>query len=291
VAGSADQEPWADLGTVNPQEQLELRRKYIEERYRLMPYLYTLAEETARTGVPMRRPVFMEFPNGARDGHPIDIDAQASGEFMLGHNLLIAPAPYPEQPDAYMAELPTRTWYDYWNGKRLPQSPPAKPGVDGIPLSGPDLVPLTATIHPVLSTLPVFVRGGAILPVAPLTQSTAEVPQGPLTLRVYAGPDCRGSLYLDDGHSYAYTRGESRRMDFTCEVTPEALTLKVAEQGSYKPWWTQVRVEIYGWEPHAGSAAIEGDSGSGAAPAVRREGEATVVMFPETGKGLTLRVQ
>jgi len=242
--GTGNQEPW-----VGGPAQEAIRRRFINERYRLMPYLYTLADETSRTGLPIMRPVFLDYPRAATDGHPIDIDASTGGEFLLGHDLLIAPSPYPEAPDAYTVELPTPDWYDYWTGKRLPPSTPGKPSVAGIPPSGADLIPLTTSIRPELDTLPVFVRGGAILPIAPLTQSTAEIPQGPLTLRLYAGPDCRGSLYLDDGHTYAYTHGDSRLMTFTCNITPDALTLNIAEQGTYKPWWKDIRLEIYGWQP------------------------------------------
>ena len=285
--GTGDQEPWADLGPNSP-DQLAIRRRFIEERYRLMPYLYTLADETSRTGLPIMRPVFLDYPRAATDGHPIDIDPSTGGEFLLGHDLLIAPSPYPEEPDGYTVELPTPDWYDYWTGKRLPPSTPAKPAVAGVPPSGADLVPLTTWIRPELSTLPVFVRGGAILPIAPLTQSTSEVPQGPLTLRLYAGPDCRGSLYLDDGHTYAYTHGDSLRMSFTCNITPDALTLNIAEQGSYKPWWKDIRLEIYGWQPHTGTATLEGSTTS---LPIERTGEATIITLPETNRGLSLRVQ
>jgi alpha-glucosidase len=280
-AGTGDKEPW-----VNGPEQLAIRRRFIEERYRLMPYLYALADETSRTGLPMMRPVFLDYPHAATDGHPIDIDPSTSGEFLLGHDLLIAPSPYPEQPDGYVVELPTPDWYDYWTGKRLPPSTPAKPTVDGVPPSGADLVPLTTWIRPELSTLPVFVRGGAILPIAPLTQSTAETPQGPLTLRLYAGPDCRGSLYLDDGHTYAYTRGDSLRMNFTCNVTPDALTLNITEQGSYKPWWKDIRLEIYGWQPHTNTATLNNSQLT-----LERAGEATILTLPETQHDLTVSVR
>jgi alpha-glucosidase len=288
-SGTADQEPWADLppaGSPGP-DQLAIRRRFIEERYRLMPYLYTLADETSRTGLPIMRPVFLDYPRAATDGHPIDTDPSTSGEFLLGHDLLIAPSPYPEEPDAYAVELPTPVWYDYWTGKRLPPSTPSKPAVDGVPPSGADLVPLTAAIHPNLATLPVFVRGGAILPIAPLTQSTAETPQGPLTLRLYAGPDCRGSLYLDDGHTYAYTRGDFLRMNFTCDVTPDALTLHIAPQGTYKPWWSSIRLEIYGWQPHANTAALAGTTAS---LPVEHSGELTTITFPETLRDTTITI-
>ena len=283
-SGTGDQEPWAIL-TPNGPDQLAIRRRFIEERYRLMPYLYTLADETSRTGLPIMRPVFLDYPRAATDGHPIDIDASTGGEFLLGHDLLIAPSPYPEAPDAYTVELPTPDWYDYWTGKRLPPSTPGKPSVAGIPPSGADLVPLTTSIRPELSTLPVFVRGGAILPIAPLTQSTAETPQGPLTLRLYAGPDCRGSLYLDDGHTYAYTHGDSLRMSFTCNITPEALTLNITEQGTYKPWWKDIRLEIYGWQPHANAATLNNST-----LAVEHSGEATTLTLPETGHNISVTI-
>ena len=283
-SGTGDQEPWAIL-TPNGPDQLAIRRRFIEERYRLMPYLYTLADETSRTGLPIMRPVFLEYPRAATDGHPIDIDASTGGEFLLGHDLLIAPSPYPEAPDAYTVELPTPDWYDYWTGKRLPPSTPGKPSVAGIPPSGADLVPLTTSIRPELDTLPVFVRGGAILPIAPLTQSTAETPQGPLTLRLYAGPDCRGSLYLDDGHTYAYTHGDSLRMTFTCSITPEALSLNITEQGTYKPWWKDIRLEIYGWQPHANAATLNNST-----LAVEHSGEATTLTLPETGHNISVTI-
>jgi alpha-glucosidase len=282
-AGTGDQEPW-----VGGAEQEAIRRRFIEERYRLMPYLYTLADETSRTGLPMMRPVFLDYPHPATDGHAIDIDPSSSGEFLLGHDLLIAPSPYPEEPDGYVVEFPTHDWYDYWTGKRLPPSTPAKAAVDGVPASGADLVPLTTWIRPELSTLPVFVRGGAILPIAPLTQSTAETPQGPLTLRLYAGPDCRGSLYLDDGHTYAYTRGDSLRMSFTCDITPDALTFKITEEGTYKPWWRDIRLEICGWEPHSNTATIEGST---TPLPIDRTAEAIVITLPEAHRDLSLRVQ
>ena len=57
-----DQEPW-----VGGPEAEAVRRRYIEDRYRLMPYLYTLAEENSRTGIPMMRPLFLEFPDATAD--------------------------------------------------------------------------------------------------------------------------------------------------------------------------------------------------------------------------------
>ena len=82
------------------------------------------------------------------------------------------------------------------------------------------------SVTPKLGQLPVYVRGGSILPIAPLTQSTAEVPSGPLTLRVYplapslkiAGKACEGEVYSDDGHTFAFRQGAYARVHFTCTI-------------------------------------------------------------------------
>ena len=108
----ADQEPWAH----GPQHEA-IRRRFIEERYRLMPYLYTTAEEMSRTGLPIMRPLFLEFPNATPDGHPLDLDA--GSEFLFGPDILVAPPPTPTMLDPYEVKLPPGDWYDYWTGQPL----------------------------------------------------------------------------------------------------------------------------------------------------------------------------
>ena len=251
--GSNDKEPWVD-GTT----QEDLRRHYIETRYKLMPYLYTLAEETARTGLPMLRPIFLDYPNGAHDGHPIDLENDQS--FLLGHDLLVAPPPYAEAPDRYTVEFPSSRWYDFWTWEPVAKIEPT-PSAEGAPAAATDQVALYTTVKPELATLPVYVRGGAILLMAPLTQSTEEVPSGPLTLRVYAGDDCRGELYTDDGHSFAYRSGEFLHMSFACTIAPDELKLEVSKHaGSYAAWWKELRVEVYGWQPTRNTAESDGHS-------------------------------
>jgi alpha-glucosidase (family GH31 glycosyl hydrolase) len=100
-------EPWVD----GPEHEA-IRRHFIEERYRLMPHLYTTAEETSRTGLPIMRPLFLEFPSATTDGHPIDLDA--GNEFLFGPSLLIAPSPSPEEVGQYEVNLPPGVWFDYW---------------------------------------------------------------------------------------------------------------------------------------------------------------------------------
>lgn len=273
--GSADQEPWAGGA-----QQENIRRHFIETRYRLLPYLYTLADESARTGLPMVRPLFLDYPRAARDGHPIDLDNAA--EFLLGHDLLIAPAPYPEMPDDYTVEFPTAGWYDFWTGARIPQPAPLDPPPNAPP-PPTDLVPLYAQVHPSLATLPVYVRAGAIVPLQPLVQSTSETPRGPLTLRVYAGDDCRGSLYTDDGRSFAYRRGVYLRIDFTCSLTSQGITINISKHaGNYTPWWKELRIEVYGFTPARNVILLNGQKTS--APVERGENFIAVTV-PDSAAG------
>jgi alpha-glucosidase len=144
-------------------------------------------------------------------------------------------------------------------------------------------------VHPEVASLPVFVRGGAILPIAPLTQSTNEIPQGPLTLRVYAGDSCAGHLYLDDGKTYAYKTGASLRMDFRCEATADGLRLHLGEhKGPYPAWWQQVRIEIYGWSPRKRTVRINGKN----ADAMMDSSTSKVALtVPDDGRGETLELE
>ncbi len=212
--GTRDQEPW-----VHGPEHEAIRRRYIETRYRLLPYIYTAMEETSRTGVPLMRPMFMEFPDDQRL-------ATTDTEFMFGGDLLAAPK-ITETVDPYEAVLPEGAWFDYWTGQQV---------------SGG-----TIKVDPPLDTLPVYVRAGAIIPEQPLVQNTAERPQGPLELHVYPGPHCHGSVYADDGASFAYQRGEFSRTSFSCEVKSDSVRVDIAApEGPYRPWWTDYRIMLFG---------------------------------------------
>ena len=100
-----------------------------------------------------------------------------------------------------------------------------------------------------------YVRAGMIVPMAPLVQSTDETPQGPLTLRIYvpakgSGAACGGELDQDDGHSFAFRQGAYLRIKMSCSLAADgALTVRFyAPEGSFKPWFSEVRLEVYGFD-------------------------------------------
>src|SRR5438094_7221392 len=108
--------------------------------------------------------------------------------------------------DAEEISLPPGVWYDYWTSEKHAYKE-------------------KINLHPRLEEMPLYVRAGAILPMQPVVQNTGETPAGPLELRVYPGEDCSGSLYEDDGHTFAYQKGEILRIRYSCAASPSALTI------------------------------------------------------------------
>jgi alpha-glucosidase len=100
--------------------------------------------------------------------------------------------------------------------------------------------------------MPLYVRAGAIVPIQPVVQYTDEKPKGPLELRVYlpnSAPsgDCRGTLYQDDGHTFAYQKGEILRVSYSCQVSNGSVTLASSiEKNAFQPWWKSAEVTLYG---------------------------------------------
>ncbi len=236
--GSAAHEAYEGAAT-----EVARRRAAIAERYRLMPYLYEAAEAASRTGVPIMRPLFLEFPAAGLEW--------VDGEFLLGRALLLAPPP-DERADPYRLVLPPgTTWFDYRSGRRLPEG--------------------SVMLSPDVEGLPAFVRAGAVIPRAPLVQSTATAPEGRLELLVYPGADCRGDIYADDGVSRAYRSGAFLRQHVACERAADGLHLIFsARQGRYVPWWQGFDVVVFGER---------------AAPAAVRNGEAAVAARFDAGDG------
>jgi alpha-glucosidase len=225
ATGTPRAEPWVD----GP-EQLAIRRHYVEARYRLMPFLYGLAEANARTGDPIARPVAYDYRGTAVQ------ECDTTMSFTLGGRLLISGAPRPEQRNSYQACLPDGGWYDYWTGDAVKPVPSA--------LSPFGLLTLT----PRLDMLPVFVRAGTILPRAPLVQSTSQRPDGPLELDVYPGPDCHGEIYDDDGHSTGFAKGAFARQQVTCLAGKSGVTrvILAPREGHFAPWWKTLKLTIHG---------------------------------------------
>jgi alpha-glucosidase len=148
---------------------------------------------------------------------------------------------------------------------------------------------LSIRVSPQLASLPVYVRAGSILPIAPLVQSANETPKGPLTLRVYVGDSCAGELYQDDGKTYAYRQGGFLRMKFSCEKTPEGLTLKIGpHEGAYPAWWKDIHAEIFGWSSTQGKIFLNAKAAS---IPIERQPQKIALTIADDGKGLEVELK
>lgn len=250
-------EPWVD----GP-DHLALRRKAIEERYRLMPYIYGVAEQNSRTGDPIMRPTFYDYPQLAKAG------CDQSMAFTLGRDLLIAGNPRPDAKSAYPVCLPNDGWYDYWSGKKAEATADAE-----------DHAVAIVTEEPSLERLPVFVRPGAIIAKQPLVQSTSETPNGPLSLDIFPGPDCKATLYFDDGISI---KGASLRQSVRCTQDGNGMTLSFDKrEGALVPWWKEIAITVHGW---TGNAEVAGAGRHIAAQADPASGTLRFTLPDQPGK-------
>ncbi|WP_396594134.1 TIM-barrel domain-containing protein [Brevundimonas sp. R86498] len=168
-------------------------------RYRLMPYIYTLAGDTWHRDGTIMRGLVMDFPG---DAAVRDINDQ----YMFGPALMAAPV-HVYGARSRSVYFPAGTdWYDLHTGARH---------------SGGR----RETVDAPLERIPLFVRAGAILPTGPEITHTAEKLDGPITLTIYAGADGRFELYDDAGTTYGYERGEFARIPLLWDQSAGVLTL------------------------------------------------------------------
>jgi alpha-glucosidase (family GH31 glycosyl hydrolase) len=186
-------------------------RRYLELRSRLTPYLYTAVRSAHVTGMPIVRALWLHYPD--------DPLAVARGdEYLWGPDILVAPV-VERGAASRRLYLPRGRWYDFWTDE-------ARGG-------GRDVVRAID-----LETLPLFVRAGAILPLAPVRQySTEALPpdEDVLTLQLYPGADGALTLYEDDGRSYAFARGDWMELEVRWLDAARRLMMRLAARSRMRP--------------------------------------------------------
>ncbi|MFH1417520.1 MAG: TIM-barrel domain-containing protein [Planctomycetota bacterium] len=169
-----------------PKEVFEAAKKAFELRYELIPYIYTMARKSYDTGVSLCRPLYYDWPE-------LDEAYEHPGEYMFGDDLLVAPVVEPIEPISRCAMvkvwLPPGEWTNWFSGRTF----------EG-PCDARLLVPL--------DEIPLFVRGGAIIPTMPKMSHTGEKPLDPLILNIWPGESGETRIYEDDGASGGYLKSE-----------------------------------------------------------------------------------
>lgn len=197
-----------------------ITRRYSELRYQLLSYNYTLAWEARESGMPFMRALWLHYP---RDEKAYGIGS----EYLWGRDLLIAPV-FEKGANSRELYLPAGAWYDFWTGKKVAGGAKIKRTVN-------------------LSTLPIHVRAGAILPLDPIRQYTSEKVDEPLAIRVYRGADGDYTLYEDDGESLAYLKGDAIRTKFIWSDASGTLEIQrsAPAPGSTLPANRTLRIELH----------------------------------------------
>ncbi len=180
--------------------------KFDRLRYRLMPYIYSVAGAVTHDGGTMMRPLVMDFPKDTTARKVMD-------QYMFGPALLVAPVTKYKARRRAVYLPRTTAWYDFWTGA-------AQAGGQTINAPAP------------YDSMPLYVKAGSIIPFGPELQHTGEKPANPITLYVYAGADGAFTLYEDDGLTYGYERGAYSRIPIQWNDAAKTLTIGKRE-GSF----------------------------------------------------------
>jgi alpha-glucosidase len=192
-------------------------REYIELRYRLLPYLYTLFWEAATTGAPILCPLVYHYPTDSQTYQLYD-------QVFLGPFLMAAPV-YRPGVEYRAVYLPEGTWYDWWSQKRY---------------EGPTHI----LAHAPLERMPLYIKAGGIIPLQPIVQYVNEQPMTELTLRVAPGHG-EWTLYEDDGHTFDYQTGAWSTITYTVSQEGNQVSLTAGtRQGQWQPPERSLIVEL-----------------------------------------------
>jgi alpha-glucosidase len=191
-------EPYA-LGTATEQGT----RHYLKLRYRLMPYIYSYAWEAGRTGLPITRALLLEFPDD-----PGSVAAPGD-EYLFGQSLLVAPVLH-EGLTNRKVYFPPGKWFDWDYGYEY------EGGREWV-VSAPQ------------NRIPVAVRAGAIIPMAPDMKNTSEKPWDPLTVEIYPAGKSSFTLYRDDGIGFGYRKGEFTTTKISADEAGSSVRVVVDE--------------------------------------------------------------
>jgi alpha-glucosidase/alpha-D-xyloside xylohydrolase len=183
-------------------------RKYLDLRYRMLPYLYSAVRECCDTGLPVMRALWLHYPDDP-------IAAARGDQYLWGRDVLVSPI-VEKGATSRRLYLPRGTWFDFWTEDRVEGGREIDRKVD-------------------LATMPLHVRAGAILPLGPVRQYVDEPVDAPLSLVIYPGADGAFTLYEDDGKTFNYRKGEWMGIEMGWHEAGRLLTLRLARGSRMLP--------------------------------------------------------
>ena len=203
VGWVGNKEPW-EFGD----EFTRINRETVELRYQFLPYLYTLFREHERTGAPVMRPLWFEFPDDKST-------YLVNDEYMIGGDVLVAPVVKDGMRTRGIYLPAGAGWIDWWTGEQLESGKTHYPKVP-------------------LDRLPIYVRVGSVIPTQSVIQHTGQMPSAAVTLNVVAGiapgKTERSVLYQDEGEGYGYRQNAWREI----KTTHVQGSLKIERTGNFQ---------------------------------------------------------
>ena len=224
-----DKEPW-----VFGEKVEKIVRKYLELRYKLLPYIYTTFWQHSTMGTPIIRPLSFIRQDDPETYFRMD-------EFGFGDNLLLCPVTQPHENGKWMY-LPKGSWYHYWDEAYY------EGGIE-IWTEAP------------LETLPLFVKAGAVIPNYPVQQFVGEKRIDTLSLHIYhIDGQLTSVLYEDAGDGYGYKEGGYNLLGFDVEGSVKSLRIrKRIEHGGYQAEYLQYEISLHGLPFNPMKATIDGE--------------------------------
>lgn len=217
MQGTKYREPW-QWGRQNQ----AIIKKDIEQRYKLLPYIYSGFYQSVQTGLPLSRALAIDYTND-----DLVYDERYHHQFLFGDSILVAPVISTEtKAEVY---LPEGTWYRLSTDKKFKGKK-------------------TYKVDAPLTDLPVFIKAGGIIPMQNIIQNTNETGDGILELHIWNGDSANSfTYYEDDGVSYDYESGAYYKRVVTFNPKEKSITLSAVE-GSYHSKYKQLKLMLHGFE-------------------------------------------
>jgi len=215
--GTKYREPWR-WGKDNE----AIIKKDIEQRYRLLPYIYSSYYQSHQTGLPVSRTLAINYTQDTTI-----FDTKYQNQFLFGDAILVAPVESTRfTEDVY---LPAGEWYRQSTGEKFE-------GGKAISADAP------------LTDLPVFIKAGAIIPMQNVIQSTNEKGDGILEINVWYGKEANSFVYYeDDGSSYDYQKGAYYKQEISFDPTKNNIVLSAAD-GSFQSKYDKIKLVLHGFK-------------------------------------------
>ena len=210
-----DQEPWAFDAEV-----IDITRKFVNLRYQLLPYLYTMFWQYIEEGIPMLKPL-VYFDQEDTQTH------YRNDEFIFGNQILVCPILEPNALGRRMY-LPRGIWYNYWTNEQV------KGGKE-------------IWVDTKFDEIPIFVKAGAIIPKYPVQQYVGELEFEELTLDVYYKEGKEKSVVYEDAQDgYDYKKGRYSFLSFLTTGKQKELNIQLHKEGKYDTNYSKYKINLIG---------------------------------------------